>query len=105
MPSETATFPSTSCSRSSTIAASTTGNLRAHRRHGPGRLLLRPSWSPERSWRDEGFGLVAGAEDRLDRALSRIRRLDERGLEDYVARNDALRSHIGQATVVFASQA
>ena len=57
-------------------------------------------------WRDGDSVWSLVAEDRLNRALSRLRRLDERGeLENYVARNDALRSHIGQATVVFASQA
>jgi hypothetical protein len=34
-----------------------------------------------------------------------IQKLDERGkLEAYVARNDAWRPHIGQATIVFASR-
>ena len=105
MPSETATSPSTSCSKSSTIAASPQGKLRAHRRHGPGRLLLRPHGPLSKEWRDGDSVWSLVAEDRLNRALSRIRKLDERGeLETYVARNDALRTHIGQATVVFASR-
>ena len=56
-------------------------------------------------WRDGDsvWSLVSG--DRLDHALSRLRKLDERGeLETYVARNDALRGHIGQATIVYASR-
>ena len=56
-------------------------------------------------WRDGDSVWSLVAEDRLNRALSRIRKLDERGeLETYVARNDALRTHIGQVTVVFASR-
>ena len=105
MLSETATYPSTSCSKSSTIAVSHTGELRAHRRHGPGRVLLDPHGPLSKEWRDGDsvWSLVAG--DRLDRALSRLRKLDQRGeLGSYVARNDALRSHIGQATIVYASR-
>ena len=57
-------------------------------------------------WRDGDSVWSLVDEARLKRALSRIRRLDERGeLETYAARNDALRPHIGQATVVFASRA
>ena len=56
-------------------------------------------------WRDGDSIWSLVAEDRLNLALSRIRKLDERGeLEAYVARNDALRTHIGQVTVVFASR-
>jgi SAM-dependent methyltransferase len=58
-----------------------------------------------KEWRDGDSVWSLVAEDRLDRALSRIRKLDERGeLETYVARNDALRSHIGQATILYASR-
>src|SRR5919112_419875 len=57
-------------------------------------------------WRDGDSVWSLVGEARLKRALSRIRRLDERGeLETYAARNDAMRPHIGQATVVFASRA
>lgn len=56
-------------------------------------------------WRDGDSVWSLVTEDRLNRVLSRIRRLDERGeLETYVARNDALRAHIGQVTVLFASR-
>jgi len=59
-----------------------------------------------KEWRDGDSVWSLVAEDRLDRALSRIRTLDERGeLEAYVTRNDAPRAHIGQVTVVFASRA
>ena len=58
-----------------------------------------------KEWRDGDSVWSLVAEDRLNRALSRIRKLDERGeLETYVARNDAPRTHIGQVTVVFASR-
>jgi SAM-dependent methyltransferase len=70
-----------------------------------GESYFDPRGPLSKEWRegDSVWSLVAG--DRLDRALSRIRKLDERGeLETYVARNDALRSHIGQATIVFASR-
>jgi SAM-dependent methyltransferase len=59
----------------------------------------------KKEWRDGDSVWSLVAEDRLDLALSRIRKLDERGeLEAYVARGDALRAHIGQVTVVFASR-
>jgi hypothetical protein len=55
--------------------------------------------------RDSAENKGACAHEGLDRALSLIQRLDERGeLEAYVARNDALRPHIGQATILFASR-
>jgi SAM-dependent methyltransferase len=58
-----------------------------------------------KEWRDGDSVWSLVAEDRLDRALSRIRRLDERGeLEAYVTRNDAPRTYIGQVTVLFASR-
>src|SRR3712207_7779463 len=50
-----------------------------------------------KEWRDGDSVWSLVAEDGLNRALSRIRKLDERGeLETYVARNDAPRTHIGQ---------
>jgi SAM-dependent methyltransferase len=59
----------------------------------------------KKEWRDGDSIWSLVAEDRLNLALSRIRRLEERGeLETYVARNDAPRAHIGQVTVVFASR-
>ena len=66
-----------------------------------GESYFDPHGPLSKEWRDGDsvWSLVAG--DRLDRALSRLRKLDQRGeLESYVARNDALRSHIGQATIV-----
>jgi SAM-dependent methyltransferase len=58
-----------------------------------------------REWRDGDSVWSLVAEDRLDRALSRIRKLDDRGeLKTYVARNDAPRSHIGQVTILYASR-
>ena len=70
-----------------------------------GESYFDPRGPLSKEWRDGDsvWSLVAG--DRLDRALSRLRKLDQRGeLESYVARNDALRSHIGQATIVYASR-
>ncbi len=58
-----------------------------------------------KEWRDGDSVWSLVAEDRLNRALSRIQNLDERGeLEAYMARNDALRPQIGQATILFASR-
>jgi SAM-dependent methyltransferase len=57
-----------------------------------------------KEWRDGDSIWSLVTEDRLDQALSRIRKLDARGdLKTYVARNDAPRTHIGQVTVVFSS--
>jgi SAM-dependent methyltransferase len=71
-----------------------------------GDAYLDPRGPLSREWRDGDSVWSLVAEDRLNRALSRIRRLDGRGeLEAYVARNDAPRAHIGQVTVVFASRA
>jgi SAM-dependent methyltransferase len=58
-----------------------------------------------KEWRDGDSIWSLVTEDRLDQALSRIRKLDARGdLKTYVARNDAPRTHIGQVTVVFSSR-
>ena len=60
-------------------------------------LTFDPHGPLSKEWRDGDsvWSLVAG--DRLDRALSRLRKLDQRGeLGSYVARNDALRSHIAR---------
>jgi hypothetical protein len=58
-----------------------------------------------KEWRDGDSIWSLVTEDRLDQALSRIRKLDARGdLNTYVARNDAPRIHIGQVTVVFSSR-
>ena len=70
-----------------------------------GESYFDPHGPLSKEWRDGDSVWSLVAEDRLNRALSRIRKLDERGeLETYVARNDALRTHIGQVTVVFASR-
>jgi hypothetical protein len=71
-----------------------------------GKAYFDPRGPLSEEWRDGDSVWSLVGEARLKRALSRIRRLDARGeLETYVARNDALRPHIGQATVVFASRA
>ena len=58
-----------------------------------------------KEWRDGDSVWTLVAENRLDHVLSRIQKLDERGeLETYMARNDALRGHIGQVTILFASR-
>ena len=59
----------------------------------------------KKEWRDGDSVWSLVAEDQLDHAISQIQKLDERGeLEAYVARNDARRRDIGQATVLFASR-
>ncbi len=56
-----------------------------------------------KEWRDGDSVWSLVTEDRLNWAISLIHKLDERGeLEAYVARNDAWRRHIGQATILFA---
>ncbi len=70
-----------------------------------GEAYFDPRGPLNKEWRDGDSVWSLVAESRLDRALSRIQRLDERGeLEAYVARNDAPRAHIGQVTVLFASR-
>jgi SAM-dependent methyltransferase len=64
-----------------------------------------PTGPLNKEWRDGDSVWSLLAEDRLNRTLSRLRELEERGeLKTYVARNDAMRSHIGQVTIVFASR-
>lgn len=71
-----------------------------------GKAYFDPRGPLNQEWRDGDSVWSLVGEARLERALSRIRRLEDRGeLGTYVARNDALRPHIGQATVVFASRA
>ena len=106
MPSETATSPSTSCSNYSTIAVSSNGDA-SHRSTPRSRAKSHfdPHGPLNKEWRDGDSVWSLVAEDRLDRALSRIRKLDKRGeLETYVARNDAPRTHIGQVTILYASR-
>jgi SAM-dependent methyltransferase len=70
-----------------------------------GEAYFDPRGPLKKEWRDGDSIWSLVAEDRLNLALSRIRRLEERGeLETYVARNDAPRAHIGQVTVVSASR-
>ncbi len=58
-----------------------------------------------KEWRDGDSVWSLVSEDRLERTISRIQDLDERGeLEAYMARNDAPRPHVGQAMVLFASR-
>ena len=58
-----------------------------------------------KEWRDGDSTWSLVAEDELERALSRIRELDEKGqLQNYVARSDARRHNIGQITILFASR-
>ena len=74
-PSETATSPSTSSWKSSTTAVRPSGELRAHRRHGPRRVLFRPPRSLSKEWRDVDSVWSLVAEDRLNLVHSRIRKL------------------------------
>jgi ubiquinone/menaquinone biosynthesis C-methylase UbiE len=70
-----------------------------------GEAYFDPRGPLNKEWRDGDSVWSLVAEDSLEHALSRLRRLDERGeLEAYMARNDALRPHIGQATILFASR-
>ncbi len=70
-----------------------------------GDAYLDPRGPLSKEWRDGDSVWSLVAEDRLNHALSRIRKLEDSGeLEAFVARNDAPRIHIGQASVVFASR-
>ena len=70
-----------------------------------GEAYFDPRGPLDKEWRDGDSVWSLVTEDRLHQALSLIQKLDERGeLEAHVARNDAWRPHIGQATIVFASR-
>jgi SAM-dependent methyltransferase len=70
-----------------------------------GESYFDPRGPLSKEWRDGDSIWSLVAEDRLERTISRLQDLDERGeLEAYMARNDALRPHLGQAMVVFASR-
>ena len=70
-----------------------------------GEAYFDPHGPLSKEWRDGDSVWSLVSEDRLNHALSRIRKLDERGeLEAYVTRNDAPRAHIGQVSVIFASR-
>jgi SAM-dependent methyltransferase len=70
-----------------------------------GESYFDPRGPLSKEWRDGDSVWSLVTEDRLNRTLSRIQKLNERGeLQTYAARNDALRSHIGQVTILFASR-
>jgi SAM-dependent methyltransferase len=70
-----------------------------------GEAYFDPRGPLNQEWRDGDSVWSLVKDKRLERAISRIQELDERGeLEAYVARNDARRQDIGQATVLFASR-
>jgi hypothetical protein len=55
-----------------------------------------------KEWRNGDSVWALVTEDRLERVYSRIQELDAKGkLETYMARNDARRRDIGQATILF----
>ena len=55
-----------------------------------------------KEWRNGDSVWALVTEDRLERVFSRIQELDAKGkLETYMARNDARRRDIGQATILF----
>jgi ubiquinone/menaquinone biosynthesis C-methylase UbiE len=59
----------------------------------------------KKEWRDGESVWSLATEDHLNRALSRVQELDEKGeLEDYMLRNDTRRQNIGQVSVLFASR-
>ena len=70
-----------------------------------GESYFDPRGPLSKEWRDGDSIWSLVSEGRLERTISRLQDLDERGeLEAYMARNDALRPHLGQAMVVFASR-
>jgi ubiquinone/menaquinone biosynthesis C-methylase UbiE len=70
-----------------------------------GEAYFDPRGPLSKEWRDGDSVWSLADEDLLNRALYRIQILNERGeLEDYMARNDALRPHLGQATLLFATR-
>jgi ubiquinone/menaquinone biosynthesis C-methylase UbiE len=69
-----------------------------------GKAYFDPRGPLSQDWRDGDSVWSLVGEDELDRALSKIRKLDANAeLETYVARHDARRSDIGQITVLTAS--
>ncbi len=70
-----------------------------------GEAYFDPRGPLSKEWRDGDSVWSLVDEAQLERALYRIRTLEERGeLETYAARNDARRQDIGQATILFASR-
>jgi ubiquinone/menaquinone biosynthesis C-methylase UbiE len=70
-----------------------------------GEPYLNPSGPLSGEWRDGDSVWSLVSEDRLQWVKAKIQALKDSGeLESYVARNDAPRLHIGQATVLFATR-
>jgi SAM-dependent methyltransferase len=70
-----------------------------------GESYFDPRGPLSKEWRDGDSVWSLVSEGRLERTISRIQDLDERGeLAPYMSRNDALRPHVGQAMVLFASR-
>ena len=70
-----------------------------------GESYFDPRGPLNKEWRDGDSVWSLVSEDRLERTISRIQDLDERReLEAYMSRNDALRPHVGQAMILFASR-
>ncbi len=70
-----------------------------------GESYFDPRGPLSKEWRDGDSVWSLVSEGRLERTISRIQDLDERGeLESYMSRNDALRPHVGQAMILFASR-
>ena len=68
-----------------------------------GESYFDPRGPLSKEWRDGDSIWSLVSEGRLERTISRIQDLDERGeLEPYMSRNDALRPHVGQAMILFA---
>ena len=66
---------------------------------------LDPHGPLKKEWRDGDSTWSLVEEDELDRALARVRELDEEGgLGDYMDHHDARRRDIGQVTILFATR-
>ena len=66
---------------------------------------LDPHGPLKKEWRDGDSTWSLVGEDELDRALARVRELDEEGgLGDYMDHHDARRRDIGQVTILFATR-
>ncbi len=66
---------------------------------------LDPHGPLKKEWRDGDSTWSLVEEDELDRAISKVRELDEEGgLGDYMDHHDARRRDIGQVTILFATR-
>ena len=66
---------------------------------------LDPHGPLKKEWRDGDSTWSLVGEDELDRALARVRELEEEGgLGDYMDHHDARRRDIGQVTILFATR-